>query len=698
MKKLLFIITLLCCSLLSNAQVTDIREQLSADTWKATGVYAMYDFAAPLPSTPPKGYEPFLLSHYGRHGARFVTSNARYDGLFEVLSKAHEKGILTEFGENLYAKYAELYPFVRNHAGELTRKGQEQHLQLSRRMYDTYKKLFRSAQTITASSSVVPRCIMSMSSFCEGLIQCDDRLKISKTASPADMYMLNPYSKDSHKLSKDDANYLTTDAQWQKSYVDYRSQTIDTKPIMQRIFVSQDAARELCRPMRFVIDLYAVVADMQCLDVEGVDFSDVFTADEMFALWECENIIFYMQEGPGFEGNGRMSALTVDLLRNIVDNLEKEMDGEKPTVRLRFGHDMTIMGLLSLLNVPEWSTQAKTYSDIKYYWQNWRVPMGSNMQFVLYKSKKGEEPLVRLLYNESPAVLPLEEKHEGGFYSWNDFLAYSMEIIRKADAVLASESCNFVFSIPHYKEEKHPMQAFSIHKDVVFVCFDAGYCQTYNLKSGKLIGDFRLGSFIKSNHCGNANLGTQYPEGNTEFPALYVSGDLTNKSCYVESVSKTCSRLIQTIKFELDNEYGGSQAIIDNERGRIVYMQRQNKKITYMDNKFMMYEFPIPDINAGDITYTDADILESYELSCYEPLYQGAVIRDGMLYLAHGLMKDKSGSAVGLAVYDMKTKELVKNLDFTPYLKHEPQSVCIYKDKLYMNFINRGLYEITNIK
>lgn len=111
-----------------------------------------------------------------------------------------------------------------------------------------------------------------------------------------------------------------------------------------------------------------------------------------------------------------------------------------------------------------------------------------------------------------------------------------------------------------------------------------------------------------------------------------------------------------------------------------------------------MYEFPIPDINAGDITYTDADILESYELSCYEPLYQGAVIRDGMLYLAHGLMKDKSGSAVGLAVYDMKTKELVKNLDFTPYLKHEPQSVCIYKDKLYMNFINRGLYEITNIK
>ena len=35
----------------------------------------------------PKGYKPFYMSHYGRHGSRFLTSASQYDRPREILSK-----------------------------------------------------------------------------------------------------------------------------------------------------------------------------------------------------------------------------------------------------------------------------------------------------------------------------------------------------------------------------------------------------------------------------------------------------------------------------------------------------------------------------------------------------------------------------------------------------------------------------------
>ena len=64
---------------------------------KAAGVYYVYDYKAEPAMTPaPEGYEPFYISHFARHGARYCTG--QQDSLAVWLSKAEKAGVLTEFG------------------------------------------------------------------------------------------------------------------------------------------------------------------------------------------------------------------------------------------------------------------------------------------------------------------------------------------------------------------------------------------------------------------------------------------------------------------------------------------------------------------------------------------------------------------------------------------------------------------------
>ena len=46
----------------------------------------------------PKGYKPFYISHYGRHGARSNWGETQYNALIDILKAAKEDGLLTASG------------------------------------------------------------------------------------------------------------------------------------------------------------------------------------------------------------------------------------------------------------------------------------------------------------------------------------------------------------------------------------------------------------------------------------------------------------------------------------------------------------------------------------------------------------------------------------------------------------------------
>ena len=52
------------------AQVNDVLDIVAADRGKLSGCEGPYRFDAPALTPAPKGYTPFYISHYGRHGSR----------------------------------------------------------------------------------------------------------------------------------------------------------------------------------------------------------------------------------------------------------------------------------------------------------------------------------------------------------------------------------------------------------------------------------------------------------------------------------------------------------------------------------------------------------------------------------------------------------------------------------------------------
>ncbi len=228
------------------------------------------------------------------------------------------------------------------------------------------------------------------------------------------------------------------------------------------------------------------------------------------------------------------------------------------------------------------------------------------------------------------------------------------------------------------------VQAMDICNGYAFVGFDGGYCRTLRMSDMEVVGEFPLGSNVPSNHCGNIDFGIEIPDG-SEFPALYVSGDLTTFSCYVEKVTTTSAELVQTIKFDLDNGYNGSQVVIDHDRKCILYMQRKLKKINTDENTIVVFRFRLPRLAEGDVTFTAADVLDSYELPVWLRLYQGAEIIGDNLYEVNGIYPAESGREANLNIFDKITGAHLSGQSLS-YIEREPQGVSTYDGDLYINF------------
>ena len=79
------IITIIAAILLAPSLLFafDTRQHIAEKPARAAGHYYAYpdDEISPDYGTSPEGYEAFYLSHYGRHGSRFLTSEEGYTNI-----------------------------------------------------------------------------------------------------------------------------------------------------------------------------------------------------------------------------------------------------------------------------------------------------------------------------------------------------------------------------------------------------------------------------------------------------------------------------------------------------------------------------------------------------------------------------------------------------------------------------------------
>ena len=79
-------------------------EEISANRFLAGGNATDYDRLPRKALTPsPKGYEPYYLSHYGRHGSRWLLNDRDYQAPITTLKDAKKYGKLTPLGERTLA-------------------------------------------------------------------------------------------------------------------------------------------------------------------------------------------------------------------------------------------------------------------------------------------------------------------------------------------------------------------------------------------------------------------------------------------------------------------------------------------------------------------------------------------------------------------------------------------------------------------
>ena len=399
------------------------------DREAARSVYSQYDFDAERIDEPaPKGFKPFYISHYGRHGARYIYRDSEYELLFGVFSRAQEAGVLTPLGKDLYDSFMRVYPYFHGRAGELTLLGQHQHRMLASRLLDAYPQIFNKKTLVRAESSIYPRCIMSMNAFCDVLR--GNGCEVYENVDGRNMAYMAPYSRHNPKFKGEDQS-------WRREYAEYFDTHFDRTSFYGRLFSDPDFASSIEMDMDFIMTLYYMDAHMAGTEFPEISFGEAFSDDDYALCNEMDNIKFYMRKGWGEGWQGKVNvALGEALMRDILEKAETAIASGQPSADLRFGHDGAIMTLLAFLRAEGWNKRASCMSDIKNVWCSSRVPMASNIRFIFLK--KGNEVIVKAQYNESDLKLPIEA-YSGPYYRWSDFLDYYEEQIINHNQTLRND-------------------------------------------------------------------------------------------------------------------------------------------------------------------------------------------------------------------------------------------------------------------
>ena len=159
MKRILY--TLILLPLFAIAQTA--QEEINANINLAGSNYLAYRTPTWKLTPAPKGYEPFYLSHYARHGSRWLCGSGEYARPVEKLQKAQQYGKLTPEGQEVLRRLEFIQSTSIKRCGDLTTVGERQHHGIGKRMAQNFPEIFKAPNTqVDARSTVVRRCILSL--------------------------------------------------------------------------------------------------------------------------------------------------------------------------------------------------------------------------------------------------------------------------------------------------------------------------------------------------------------------------------------------------------------------------------------------------------------------------------------------------------------------------------------------------------
>ena len=415
MRKLLLSAIVLASASVAFSQTA--REEIHAKKERTGSNYLAYETPTQPLTRSPKGYEPFYINHYGRHGSRWLIGEGDYTRPLTTLREAHDAGQLTELGEDVLQRFERFYPTTIKRLGDLTTVGERQHHGIGKRMTERFPEVFKGDAEVDARSTVVIRCILSMEAECEEITGFNPDIKIHNDVSEAFQYYLN----------HEDSKYMH-DMRWVGDDVKaaYRDKFTQPARFCGLIFKKGvNYFEKESQAKTFMRRMFEVCSNMQSHDTD-ISFYDLFTEDELYDLWKTKNIEWYINYAAAPLSSTKVPFCQFNLLKNMLDTADTILVSGRHGATLRFGHEVCVLPLACLLELDSCGRQVENLDDLDKQWVNYRIfPMGCNIQLVYYRPKKGKsgDILVKALLNEKEATLPVHTDNYP-YYRWKDVSAY----------------------------------------------------------------------------------------------------------------------------------------------------------------------------------------------------------------------------------------------------------------------------------
>lgn len=403
----------------------DAETLLKEDITRCANLHHNYEAPAKITDTPaPRGYRPFYVSHYGRHGSRYHWTDRYITSPLSVMDSLHVHGLLTSKGEELRGDLEALLAVHSGQVGYLTHKGASQHQEIAHRLCGRCPELFRQKDRneVWCTATSVQRCIQSMANFCIQLARENPDLKMNLDAGERfTKYLSNSEGvpKRSRRASEVMDSVLVAG--------------LDPSRLMAAWFTDADRAMAFMKNgnvRRFIHDIFWAGSIVQCLDVEVPDINRHFTFDEIHALWAYNDVCYY-DDMCGTVENGRSKDLVgIRILRDILEKADSAVAGGHRAADLRFGHDTGLSPLLSLLRLEGYESEHRIATAPEGTWYGFQgMPMASNLQMIFYRDRKGNV-LVKLLRNENETRIPALKTYSGPYYRWDDLREYMIGLCK----------------------------------------------------------------------------------------------------------------------------------------------------------------------------------------------------------------------------------------------------------------------------
>ena len=416
---LLLILAVSSCRLSVAQSVIDLIKQRPS---YASCNYDVYPDSITAKLTPaPAGKKPFYISHYGRHGSRYISNRSGFDTPYFMMLHADSLDELTPTGQQVLRHMNNIMRNTEGRWGELTGYGKQQMQNIGRRMAERFPEVFHPGANVTCISTVVPRCIESMGSLAMEMLQVCPQLHITMQASKRTQWYMNYQDK---KLRK---SYMTPEAQ--KALDAYTATRMGNTRLMELIFKNPDIAEEFVNQEDF--SYYLMKMGLFQLNTNfnrNTNLIGLFNTNDLYRMWQVDNAYWYLQHGACKLNGGNQPYTQRHLLKKMIADADSCIKLPDPGAQLRFGHETVLLPLVCLIGVNGFDFSTDNLDELEGHgwWCSSVFPMAGNLQFIFYRSNpKDKDVLVKVLLNEVEATLPISTDC-APYYHWSDFRQYCL--------------------------------------------------------------------------------------------------------------------------------------------------------------------------------------------------------------------------------------------------------------------------------